>query len=176
MQRGTTRRRASSDEGDNIDHPRQRQRNSTVLSTASSTSTETPDVTPSQTSVPSPDRDHQPSLLSSRVMTDMGPPLPTSSSNGKSLSTSPTNGHAAFSSNGSSSIRLVKPEGKLLYEDDQDWAEHEDEDAIMEDSPEKDGEVAESSRRKQGGFKRMPVDREEVVRLILQGLRDIGYE
>jgi hypothetical protein len=27
-----------------------------------------------------------------------------------------------------------------------------------------------------GGGKRMPVDREEVVRLILQGLRDIGYQ
>ena len=73
-----------------------------------------------------------------------------------------------------------------MYEDDRDWAEHQHltdmlpddvDDIVMGGSAEED----EMTRRRKvrvglGAGKRMPVDREEVVRLILQGLRDIGYQ
>lgn len=75
-------------------------------------------------------------------------------------------------------VRLAKLDGKLMYEDDSDWAEYQDGiDAIMMEA-DAEGSDDTKRRRKTGvaAGKRMPVDREEVVRLILQGLRDIGYK
>ncbi|WVR03803.1 hypothetical protein IAU60_000799 [Kwoniella sp. DSM 27419] len=85
------------------------------------------------------------------------------------------------------SIRYVVPPGKLLYEDDRDWSEQ----YVAEDLPsqhldgedeemEEDGESSSKPKRRtdrpgMGSGKRMPVDREEAVRLMLQGLRDVGY-
>lgn len=67
-----------------------------------------------------------------------------------------------------------------MYEDDRDWAASQtgnDADVPMGDAV---AEGSEDGRRRAKNAivsgKRMPVDREEVVRLILQGLRDIGYE
>lgn len=66
-----------------------------------------------------------------------------------------------------------------MYPDDEDWAMYQD---LPEDNENgQDGmevEDAGAKRRRRGAAaaKRMPIDREEVVRLILQGLRDIGYE
>ena len=61
-----------------------------------------------------------------------------------------------------------------MYEDDRDWTE----DHVGDTTP-VDHEMPgteDSARRAGTTGKRMPVDREEVVRLILQGLRDIGYQ
>lgn len=121
----------------------------------------------------------------------MGQPIP-STSNGagpSSFSTPPSNGHA---SNGNGvthsveSVTMVQPNGTLMYEDDRDWAEHQElhgtVPSIVEDDLE-DGTIAlgESSKGRHSknsysAGKRMPVEREEVVRLMLQGLRDIGYQ
>jgi hypothetical protein len=63
-----------------------------------------------------------------------------------------------------------------MYEDDKDWVEDPNKDDNI--APDDDTELIANARpalRPNGG-RRMPVDREEVVRLILQGLRDIGYK
>jgi hypothetical protein len=77
-----------------------------------------------------------------------------------------------------SSIRQIKLDGKLMYEDDRDWAEYQN--ASTNGTGEGAAEGSEDGIRRAKtaliNGKRMPVDREEVVRLILQGLRDIGYE
>ncbi|OXG46032.1 WD-repeat protein [Cryptococcus neoformans] len=85
-----------------------------------------------------------------------------------------------------SSIIPVRPSGTLMYEDDHDWAsvqeklkEQGDVEGQMEVDGDIDGKGKGTSqvigRPGAGGGKRMPVEREEVVRLVLQGLRDIGY-
>lgn len=66
-----------------------------------------------------------------------------------------------------------------MYEDDKDWEEQvesRDREAAM--AIQGDEGVFETAPRRshQPGDKRMPIDREEVVRLILQGLKDIGYK
>lgn len=95
---------------------------------------------------------------------------------------SSTNGHSA----GGSTVKPVRLEGKLMYEDDRDWSDHQGlADLIPDDTLDEEMEdgvggsdLIKRRKAKIGvtGGKRMPVDREEVVRLILQGLRDIGYE
>lgn len=86
-----------------------------------------------------------------------------------------------------SSIIPVRPPGTLMYEDDQDWVsvqeklkEQGDVEGRMEVDGDIDGKGKGTSlvigRPGAGGGKRMPVEREEVVRLVLQGLRDIGYQ
>lgn len=86
-----------------------------------------------------------------------------------------------------SSIIPVRPSGTLMYEDDHDWAsvqeklkEQGDVEGQMEVDGDIDGKGKGTSqvigRPGAGGGKRMPVEREEVVRLVLQGLRDIGYQ
>lgn len=66
-----------------------------------------------------------------------------------------------------------------MYEDDKDWAlsmEIRDRETAMA-VQDADGVFETTTKRSHTpGDKRMPVDREEVVRLILQGLKDIGYE
>jgi hypothetical protein len=90
------------------------------------------------------------------------------------------NGAAGPSPNGNSAAagESVKTGAELMYEDDGDWGMYQDL-ALVDDE-------AEDSRMSEGGSirrplkgaaaaKRMPVNREEVVRLILQGLKDMGY-
>jgi hypothetical protein len=90
------------------------------------------------------------------------------------------NGAAVPSTNGHSTAagESVKTGAELMYEDDGDWGMYQDL-ALVDDE-------AEDSRMSEGGSirrplkgaaaaKRMPVNREEVVRLILQGLKDMGY-
>jgi hypothetical protein len=66
-----------------------------------------------------------------------------------------------------------------MYQDDENWAKYQD---ISEDAGNDqqgtgtDDAGASRLRRGTAAAKRMPIEREEVVRLILQGLRDIGYE
>lgn len=67
-----------------------------------------------------------------------------------------------------------------MYEDDKDWVALDEADTLM-DVDETDGAVGHSgpvSKRVSDlrATKRMPVDREEVVRVVLQSLRDIGYQ
>ncbi|WWC87896.1 uncharacterized protein L201_002795 [Kwoniella dendrophila CBS 6074] len=113
---------------------------------------------------------------------------------------SSSNGHASSSSShttvqpGSlpshvlSAVQPVQPTGTLMYEDDRDWQEQhvtltEHGKDGTDDGMDEDGlqlKAGISSRRMTerpgiGGGKRMPVEREEAVRLMLQGLRDIGY-
>lgn len=75
-----------------------------------------------------------------------------------------------------------------MYEDDREWSEQQGladfvptEAGMDEDADVGVGAVDAALRKRKVRLgaaegKRMPVDREEVVRLILQGLRDIGYE
>jgi len=190
MQRGITRRRSPSLEGDNLhdrERPRQRQRYSSVDHLHRRREEEEG----SQQGLPlsfvrsTPSDPHPAYNLHPVMANSMGHPLPSnngsSTSNGAEPGPSTTNGHSM--SHSSHPLRL---EGKLMYEDDRDWAEHQhfadtlpDLDDVEMDDGVLNGE--EGSRRRKvrpgaGAGKRMPVDREEVVRLILQGLRDIGYQ
>ncbi|WRT65705.1 uncharacterized protein IL334_002651 [Kwoniella shivajii] len=111
---------------------------------------------------------------------------------------SSSNNHASSSSSSSivpgslpphvtSSIRPIRPSGHLMYEDDRDWTEqHEglvdDAKESIDDGMDEDGLIDDRASKRRstgrpgvGGGKRMPVEREEAVRLMLQGLRDIGY-
>jgi hypothetical protein len=90
------------------------------------------------------------------------------------------NGHAPPSSITVDLLDSIKPieyGSRLMYEDDADWAEHQ---AAVEEGMDAIGGIGgisgESSQMGARHGKRMPVDREEFVRLVLQGLRDIGYE
>ena len=73
---------------------------------------------------------------------------------------------------------IIKTGGELMYEDDQDWAAYQDTDDF--DGGRESTSVTDSQGRRRplkgaAAAKRMPVNREEVVRLILQGLKDMGY-
>lgn len=69
-----------------------------------------------------------------------------------------------------------------MYEDDGDWGMYqdtafgEDEGLTTEQWTMSDGESKHRYLKAAAAGKRMPVNREEVVRLILQGLKDMGYE
>lgn len=71
-------------------------------------------------------------------------------------------------------IQPYRPSGTLMYEDDTDWAPDYDTDVIMGSASQPDGTSTLPLRQRFG--KRMPIDREEIVRLMMQGLRDIGYQ
>ncbi|WVQ74624.1 hypothetical protein IAR50_004225 [Cryptococcus sp. DSM 104548] len=97
-----------------------------------------------------------------------------------------TNGHAVQARSTPPSLLAnvapVQLPGTLMYEDDKDWAESQEvldgQDTDMEDTTIKGkGKLGAGAdaRPGVGGGKRMPVEREEAVRLMLQGLRDIGY-
>nr|XP_018264722.1 WD-repeat protein [Kwoniella dejecticola CBS 10117]OBR86880.1 WD-repeat protein [Kwoniella dejecticola CBS 10117] len=119
-----------------------------------------------------------------------------SSSNGHASSSStstPPIGPGSLPPHVLGAIQSVSIPGNLMYEDDRDWAEHDhasrgdddknNTDDEMDDdhrSPEHDRESRPIGKRPAGrpgvgGGKRMPIEREEAVRLMLQGLRDIGY-
>lgn len=61
-----------------------------------------------------------------------------------------------------------------MYQDDEDWLDHQDLNRSF-DIKNEDGETRKRGLRIASG-KRMPVHTEELVRLMLQGLRDVGYE
>ncbi|WVN90744.1 uncharacterized protein L203_105987 [Cryptococcus depauperatus CBS 7841] len=104
--------------------------------------------------------------------------VPSASTNGTTVPR-----HHSVSPSILSSIITCNLPGHLMYEDDSDWAEiqekHKQEgegEGIEEE--EMDGKVSARLlpiRPGMGGGKRMPVERDEAVRLILQGLRDMGY-
>ncbi|EJT52339.1 negative regulation of gluconeogenesis-related protein [Trichosporon asahii var. asahii CBS 8904] len=71
-------------------------------------------------------------------------------------------------------IRPYEPAGTLMYEDDRDWKPQEVD--VSMDGTDSSGEPAAPPIRKQDYSKRMPIDREEIVRLMLQGLEDLGYQ
>lgn len=96
--------------------------------------------------------------------------------------TQPTNGNGAAahqpiagpSGNGSQRVQL---QGSLMYPDDSDWRAADDEDEAMDvDGVVKSGESSSKRLPELTGTKRIPVDREEVTRVMLQALRDIGYQ
>lgn len=85
----------------------------------------------------------------------------------------PSNGHSVPVEG-----EKVKTGAELMYEDDGDWGMYQD--LTLVDDEAEDWKVSEggSTRKPLKGAaaaKRMPVNREEVVRLILQGLKDMGY-
>jgi hypothetical protein len=92
-----------------------------------------------------------------------------------------SNGAAGPSNNGHSSVAEsynVKTGGELMYEDDGDWGVYQDlanEADEAEDQRLSDGQTGRRPLKGSAAAKRMPVNREEVVRLILQGLKDMGY-
>jgi hypothetical protein len=104
--------------------------------------------------------------------------------------TADTNGHtrqARLSPAALAEVQRIPLPGRLMYEDDKNWVESQRSEATQGQNTEvpgeeEDGEDIGVSKKRigerpgVGGGKRMPVDREEVVRLILQGLRDIGYQ
>jgi hypothetical protein len=61
-----------------------------------------------------------------------------------------------------------------MYDDDRDWRpEFDDGNVSMTHYSGSDADAV--ARRKRTFGKRMPINREEVVRLMLQGLHDMGY-
>ena len=89
----------------------------------------------------------------------------------------------------SNTVQPVRFTNRLMYEDDRDfWSERQGlADMGVEDGYEDEALIDGTARSIEvgrirgvkpaaGSGRRMPVDREEVVRLILQGLRDIGYQ
>lgn len=71
-------------------------------------------------------------------------------------------------------IRPYQPAGTLMYEDDRDWKPQEVD--VSMDGTDSSGEPTAPPIRKQDYSKRMPINREEIVRLMLQGLEDLGYQ
>lgn len=72
-------------------------------------------------------------------------------------------------------VERFYPLGELMYPDDADWTNEDDAEIAAEsgDTPE---DRLDKARRQQKYGRRMPVNREEIVRLMLQGLQDIGYK
>jgi hypothetical protein len=111
----------------------------------------------------------------------MGPPMMSHKSLEQNEAGPSTNGHSNGVSGhvASRNITRVELPGELMYEDDKEWAErHNDFDMDMASHTE-NGQAESSGhaqRHQHASTLRMPINREEVVRLILQGLRDIGYE
>ena len=84
------------------------------------------------------------------------------------------NGHANGHASGSSSrlvaeVQPVRLDGQFMYADEADWTPSDHHGAFNDD------ETVVPDQNNVSTSNRMPVDREEVVRLILQGLRDVGY-
>lgn len=62
-----------------------------------------------------------------------------------------------------------------MYEDDKDWEHQGDNEAYIQVDGDESYINQARTRLSRPGAKRMPVDREEVVRLVMQGLKDMGY-
>ena len=88
------------------------------------------------------------------------------------------NGAAGPSIGSSAAVESAKTGAELMYEDDGDWGMYQDlafVDDEAEDMRMSEGDSGRRPLRGAAAAKRMPVNREEVVRLILQGLKDMGY-
>ena len=88
------------------------------------------------------------------------------------------NGAAGPSNGNSAAVESAKTGAELMYEDDGDWGMYQDLAFVDEEAEDMRMSEGDSGRRPLKGAaaaKRMPVNREEVVRLILQGLKDMGY-
>lgn len=179
MQGGT--RRPRSDSEDELVHtedqrPRRRQRHSP---TANSTTTSiTAPFLETRDHKANPDLANISQTHRSRSQpTSMGPPI----LGHREGEAGPSNGH----SNGTSTmshanwihhIKRIDHIGKLMYEEDKDW-EHEGENDVYLRTDGEDAYLDQArTRLSRPGAKRMPVDREEIVRLMMQGLRDMGYK
>ena len=188
MQTGHIRRRSSSEEGTDsgADHrPKQRQKPSTTDHFVRSREVEGGSTT-SFVRIAPPDLASTSS--SHRVMASaMGHLIPTNNGSGSSNGGGP--GPSSIEHSASNTVQPVRFTDKLMYEDDRDfWSERQGladmggevglEDEGVIDGASRSIEVGRMKFVKPvaGTGKRMPVDREEVVRLILQGLRDIGYK
>ncbi|CAK9781241.1 WD40 repeat-like protein [Cutaneotrichosporon oleaginosum] len=113
----------------------------------------------------------------------MGPPV---SSNGTSNGVS-DGSPSALAVNGGpynltpsiiEQVQSYRPSGNLAYADDKDWSATQDADFMRADSSVAnivDSSRARALQRSQPLGRRMPIDREELVRLMLQGLHDMGY-
>jgi hypothetical protein len=104
-------------------------------------------------------------------------------SNGVSGGSSPpvaTDGGGPFNLSPSAldQVQPYYPGGNLAYPDDKDWSLNQDVDMMVDDSVANDSDAsrARAIQRKQTFGRRMPIDREELVRLMLQGLHDMGYQ
>lgn len=169
MQRGTVRRRSSSDSGDTAQRPSQRHR--TSANSSLPPSSPQPSLTTTVTSESAP--------------RTMGPPV-SSNGTGNGVSDNVTPPAATTSDRGPftlprsviEQVQVFRPSGHLAYPDDKDWAINHDAEFITDDSQAAEGEAsrARAMLRKQVFGRRMPIDREEIVRLMLQGLHDIGYQ
>ncbi|KAK4686064.1 WD repeat-containing protein 26, partial [Tremellales sp. Uapishka_1] len=108
---------------------------------------------------------------------------PTSGSNGISNESvsgaGPSNGHSGNRESTTALRTLIKPillEGTLMYPDDADWSEDRDTgDARTNGKGADTNGGIKKDKLETGKRKRMPIDREEVVRLMLQSMRDMGY-
>jgi hypothetical protein len=160
MQRGITRPRSPDDTGDSERSKNRSKQSPSYQGSESAANTSSSHQTTSPTS-------------REAKMGHQLPPFNGTNGNGNG------NGVAGPSTNGHSQMEgLVKTGGELMYEDDQDWAAYQALEEYGEDTTESGGIDGQSSRRPLKGAaaaKRMPVNREEVVRLILQGLKDMGY-
>ncbi|EIW66565.1 hypothetical protein TREMEDRAFT_34837 [Tremella mesenterica DSM 1558] len=119
-------------------------------------------------------------------------------SNGNSTSpTKHTNGHSIHEAESLTSsgiprsvlaaIRPLEPPSDLMYDDDRDWSESQrppevpfifsdDEDGSAGDDESEKAKGKRAVRSVASLGKRMPIKRDEIVRLILQALRDMGYD
>jgi len=88
------------------------------------------------------------------------------------------NGAAGPSNGNSATAESAKTGAELMYEDDGDWGMYQDLAFVDDEAEDMRMSEGDSGRRPLKGAaaaKRMPINREEVVRLILQGLKDMGY-
>lgn len=109
----------------------------------------------------------------------MGPPV-SSNGTGNGVSEAPVattgvDGPFTLPESVLDQVQPYRPSGHLAYPDDKDWAPDHDAELMTEDV-EGEPSRARSALRRQSFGRRMPIDREELVRLMLQGLTDIGYQ
>ena len=183
--------RPSFSDGHEENRPKQRRRKLSPgqQSTAASLTPLLDTTPPSQTSATS--TSSVPPLPPSIPLGEMGPPIRTSngaSSNGVSHTNGVSHDDKPPRSTPSDVLDAVRPlasTSSLMYEDDKDWADSTKQDAahfVISDDEDEDGyDAAEGSSKRrirpgQSQAKRMPIQREEIVRLMLQGLKDMGYE
>lgn len=161
MQRGITRRRSSfDDQGGDCQRRPQRPRLSRDIAPTSPT-------TPATIVTASTEAPRSPPLRA------MGPPR--STNGGAASRATPTPGPSLPSAL-LDQVERFYPLGDLMYADDADWVNEDDADIIVEASADASQDRGARIRRQQRFGRRMPIQREQVVRLMLQGLQDIGYQ
>ncbi|BEJ00907.1 hypothetical protein CcaverHIS631_0507640 [Cutaneotrichosporon cavernicola] len=113
----------------------------------------------------------------------MGPPVSTNGtsngvSGGSSSPIATDSGPFNLSPSVLEQVQFYEPSGNLAYPDDKDWSVNQDAEFMTDDlvATVSDASRARAIQRKQTFGRRMPIDREELVRLMLQGLHDMGYQ